>query len=249
MNSLPIFPVLLLALLVGCTEISGDYQKGLDADPYGEGKDAEKRKYFRTACNFYHKGAVQNDAKSYNAIGRCYFNGWEGKKDYKIALGYFRTAVEMGWYEAFANLAIMYRQGFGVPKDTERADRLEKQAHILLKQAAEGGDAFAQFNLGLMYANGQGVPQDYKTAFKWYNRAAEQGDSPAQASLGAMYYKGQGNLQDYTRAHMWLNISASQGEKLAGKLRDIVEKKMSPTNISTALKLIRECVQKNYKGC
>ena len=143
----------------------------------------------------------------------------------------------------------MYRNGLGVPKDTERADSLEKQANILLKHAAEGGDAFAQFNLGLMYANGQGVPQDYKTAFKWYSRAAEQGDSPAQASLGAMYYKGQGKIQDYIRAHMWLNISASQGEKLAGKLRDIVEKKMSPTNISTALKLIRECVQKNYKGC
>ena len=178
---------------------------------YEEGKAEHKKKNFATACKFWREGAVQNDAKSYNAIGRCYFKGWEGKKDYKIAIGYFRTAVEMGWYEAFANLAIMYRQGFGVPKDTERADKLEKQAHILLKQAAEGGDAFAQFNLGLVYANGQGVPQNFNTAVKWFNRAAEKGHAQAQHNLGFMYKYGLGIPQDYETAFKWLTRAAEQG--------------------------------------
>ncbi len=65
-----------------------------------------------------------------------------------------------------------------------------------------------------------------------------------------MYAKGTGTLQDYTRAHMWMNIAASSGKsKDAPKNRDIIAKKMSPTQIETAQNLARECVKKNYKGC
>jgi len=35
-------------------------------------------------------------------------------------------------------------------------------------QAAERGNAQAQFSLGRMYDNGQGVRQDYAEAVKWY---------------------------------------------------------------------------------
>jgi len=48
---------------------------------------------------------------------------------------------------------------------------------------------------------------------------------------------------------MWWNISASNGDKSAVKNRDIVAKKMTPADISTAQKLARECVEKKYKGC
>ena len=115
---------------------------------------------------------------------------------------------------------------------------------------AEQGHATAQYNLGLMYNNGQGVPQDYKTAVKWYKLAAEQGHASTQNNLGLMYALGTGTLQDYTRAHMWWNIAASSGKiKDAPKNRDIIAKKMSPTELESAKKLARECVKKNYKGC
>ena len=42
-------------------------------------------------------------------------------------------------------------------------------------QAAEQGNAQAQFNLGWMYANGEGVRQDPVQAVQWYRKAAEQG--------------------------------------------------------------------------
>ena len=118
------------------------------------------------------------------------------------------------------------------------------------KPLAEQGNADAQFNLGLMYRKGEGVLQDYKTAVKWYKLAAEQGHASAQTNLGTMYDDGQGVLQDYIRAHMWFNIAASSGEsKKASKNRDIVAKRMTPSQIETAQKLARECVKKNYKGC
>jgi hypothetical protein len=100
-----------------------------------------------------------------------------------------------------------------------------------------------------MYAEGQGVPQDYKTAVKWYRLAAEQGNARAQGNLGAMYAFGTGVLKDNVYAHMWGSLAASNGGKKGEELRDFVEKKMTPADISTAQKLARECVRKKYKGC
>jgi hypothetical protein len=48
---------------------------------------------------------------------------------------------------------------------------------------------------------------------------------------------------------MWLNIAALNGVRSAPKDREIVEKRMSPADISTAQRLAQECVDKSYKGC
>ena len=114
---------------------------------------------------------------------------------------------------------------------------------------AEQGNALAQNYLGVMYDVGKGVTLDYETAVKWFRLSAEQGVASAQYNLGGMYYFGKGVTQDYTLAHMWWNIAASQGSKGARDYRDIVEKKMTPTDKSNGKRLARECEKKNYKGC
>ena len=120
---------------------------------------------------------------------------------------------------------------------------------ISLTLAAEQGEAKAQFNLGVMYDNGEGVPQDDKTAVKWYTLAAEQGLANAQFNLGWMYDEGLGVPQDNVYAHMWWNIAASSGDKDAIGNRDIIAKRMTPSQLEKAQDLARECVRKNYKGC
>jgi TPR repeat protein len=64
-----------------------------------------------------------------------------------------------------------------------------------------------------------------------------------------MYGKGQGVIRDYVYAHMWTNLAASNGNKNGGKVRDIVAKGMTSSQLETAQKLARECVRKKYKGC
>ena len=162
--------------------------------------------------------------------------------DYATALREWKPLAEQGDANAQLGLGWMYRKGRGVAQD-------DKTAVKWYRLAAEQGDAFAQYNLGLMYNNGDGVPQDYKTAVKWYILAAEQGNASAQGNLGAMYDKGKGVLQDYVRAHMWYNITAISGDKVASNNRDIVAKRMTPSQLETAQNLARECVRKNYKGC
>ena len=113
-------------------------------------------------------------------------------------------------------------------------------AFSLFRSLAEAGDPRAQDNLGVMYGKGNGVPQDYAESFKWHRRAAEQGFAHAQGNLGVMYAKGDGVPQDYVRAHMWLSLSASKGEQIAVKNLEIVERQMTPAQITEAQRLARD---------
>ncbi|MBS4943952.1 MAG: sel1 repeat family protein [Neisseria mucosa] len=78
-------------------------------------------------------------------------------------------------------------------------------------QAAEQGNAKAQYNLGQMYRNGQGVRQDYAQAEQWYRKAAEQGIAQAQYNLGVMYANGLGVRQNYKIAKEWFGKACDNG--------------------------------------
>jgi len=135
------------------------------------------------------------------------------------------------WDQTF--LGIAYYQGQGTIQDY-------KEAIKWYTKAAEQGNGLAQFNLGLMYAQGKGTIQDYKEALKWYTKAAEQGNTLAQRNLGLMYATGKGATQDYVLAHMYNNISAANGDKKAIKIRDLLSKQMTSSQIEEAQRLARE---------
>ena len=183
-------------------------------------------------------GTIHSHAAEMGKCSDAYESG-----NYKTALQEWKPLAEKGNTPAQFNLGQMYNRGQGVPQN-------DKTAVKWYTLAAEQGNATAQYNLGVMYDEGHGVLQDYKTAVKWYTLSAEQGYSYAQSNLGLMYAKGQGVQQDYVRAHMWFNIAATYGDsKNASKNRDIVTKRMTPSQIDPAQKLARECVAKNYKEC
>ena len=164
------------------------------------------------------------------------------KGDFATALREWTPLAEQGDARAQYNLGSMHENGQGVLQDYKTAVKW-------YRLAAEQGYVLAQYNLGQMFRRGQGVLQNYKTAVKWYRLSAEQGNASAQYNLGVMYGNGNGVIQDNIYAHMWFNISASNGNKDAVKNRDLVEKRMTPADISTAQKLARQCVEKKYKGC
>ena len=86
----------------------------------------------------------------------------------------------------------------------------EDQEIETLRQAAEQGDASAQFTLGGMYANGEGVLEDYVQAYAWYILAAAQGEEHA--------FK----LKDELRPKMSTE-QVSEAQKLAAKLSERIE--------------------------
>lgn len=84
-----------------------------------------------------------------------------------------------------------------------------------IQNAAEMGNAKAQFYLGSFYYVGDGVTKDVHEAEKWIRKAAEQGDMEAQYYLGIMYYNGDSVEKDDVMAAKWFQKSAEQGNLYA----------------------------------
>ena len=92
---------------------------------------------------------------------------------------------------------------------------LDQDYCSMVKEAAERGDAMAQFNLGAMYFMDYGVPEDSAMAVKWYRKAAEQGHVEAHYHLVLMYENGEGVAQDHVEAVKWYRKAAEQGNSSA----------------------------------
>ncbi len=75
------------------------------------------------------------------------------------------------------------------------------------------------------------------------------GECRCPVQSGCDVWTGKGVIKDYVYAHMWGNLAASNGDEGGGKLRDIVVKLMTPSQLEKAQDLACECVRKKYKGC
>ena len=201
-------------------------------DDFQDGVDAYNKDDYKEAFRLWKPLAEQGHAQAQDRLGYMYYIGAGVPQGYKEAVRLFRLSAEQGNAKAQFNLGGMHFQGRGVQKDYKEAVRL-------YRLSAEQGDAVAQNELGGMYISGYGVSKDYKEAVKWYRLAAEQGYAVAQINLGAMYKDGQGVPKDYVLAHMWLNIAASKGIENAVDGRDLLEKRMSLTQIVEAQQLAR----------
>ncbi|HYQ90495.1 MAG TPA: tetratricopeptide repeat protein [Candidatus Competibacteraceae bacterium] len=123
----------------------------------------------------------------------------------------FRKAAEQGNCIAQANLGSFYKDGCGVPRDEDEAQRWFRQAAAQFRKAAEQGDLEAQFRLAGMYEAGDGVAQDDAAAANWHLKAAEQGNPQSLGVLGRLYEEGKGVARDDVSAYMWYTLSAARG--------------------------------------
>lgn len=142
-------------------------------------------------------------AQSVDEAIRLYERG-----DYAAALPGLRVGADQGNATAQFNLAMMYSNGRGVPKDG-------RIAVFWYTKVAEQGFTGAQFNLALMYANGQGIAKNEHLAVFWYTKAAEQGDGDAQYNLALMYANGRGVARNDSIAVHWYTKAAEQGDSAA----------------------------------
>ena len=123
------------------------------------------------------------------------------------AWGAVSTAVNDTTPEALYRLGQYYLTG----NDSLGIYMNEETGVELIRQAAERGNAPAQFRLALCYEEGQGLSQDYGQAIYWWRKAAEQGDAEAQYSLGICYAEGIGVDRDSKQAEYWKNLAIQNG--------------------------------------
>ncbi len=114
--------------------------------------------------------------------------------------------------------AIRYEKGYGVPKKTQLALQL-------YKEAAQQGHIDAMFSLAEMYSVGLDIPRNRHEAFRWYLSAAQKGHTGAMLQVGLCYKAGSGIYQDSAEATKWIRLSALKGNAkaqmvLTGRIQD-----------------------------
>lgn len=109
--------------------------------------------------------------------------------------------------------AIAWAEASIVPPDVHSTDRLTNTPQVVkrVRDAAERGDALAQFRLGRAYEDGDGVLPDDEQAHRWYRKAADQQLPPAEFAVGMDYSRGRGVQQDQNEAAEWVRRAAIQG--------------------------------------
>lgn len=99
--------------------------------------------------------------------------------NYETAIPMFRQAAELNHAGAINNLAAMFVNGTGVPRDMQ-------QAVSLFERSAQLGNAEAAENAARIYNYGIGRGKDPSRARTWYQKAIQLGSARAAQELSDM---------------------------------------------------------------
>ena len=169
------------------------------------------RKNERKAFGLILKAAEDFHADAMYQVGSMYLQGTGTKKNIQKAKEYLKLAEEQNIGEATTLLANIDDEG-GQPESKKTILTKRKTTGEILMEAAETGNANAQFNLAQAYLEGRhGLKKNEKKAISWLESAAKNNHRDAQYLLGSFYYNGKPVKRDFKIAKFWLNKAAKSG--------------------------------------
>lgn len=139
---------------------------------------------------------------------------------------------------SFAENAVQAVSEKIVVANSPRLAQSEQDSFAYMKQAAEQGNATAQFQLAAMYQDGRGVEKNNKEAARYYNKAAKQGHAAAQFHLACLHEQ-EGTLQDYKQAEKWYRKAGEQGYSVKYLAAMYMEGRGVKQNTATAFELFK----------
>jgi TPR repeat protein len=155
--------------------------------------------------------ALAGDANAQHDLAAIYTAGHAGVKvNYSLAAKWFNEAAHGGIVNAQYNLAVLYHQGLGVPKDVVKAIEL-------YRVAASNSHPEAQYNLAIAYVEGVGVEYNPQIASVYFEQAASGGIVEAAYNLGLLHENGLLGESQPDEAVFWYTLAANKGNKDAVK--------------------------------
>ena len=170
--------------------------------PVNKKNEEEAIKWIQLAMQGFHQAAENGDAEAQCRLGEIYDMAKSESQNKRIktvaaALALFCGEKDVQWYE-------------------KESARWFQMATDVFRQAAEQGDAKAQFELAGIYCWFMGGRENEEKGVQWFQKAAEQGLVDAQHELGYMYSTGWCVAdQDIEEALKWYTRAAEQGHLLA----------------------------------
>lgn len=178
----------LLKKAVAGNDLKAFYNLGLLYEN-GIGLPANENK----AIEFYKKASQMNHASAMNNLAGIYLK----QKKYPQALALYTQGAKLKNTLCYCNLGILYENGYGTPKNLQKAF----DWYLL---AAKAGNAVAQNNLAGIYSR----REDDKQAVFWYEKAAKQKNNTAISNLANCYEFGY---------HVRINLLKAQALRNEGK--------------------------------
>ncbi len=173
------------------------------------------------------KAALGGDARAVYELASRAADGPAASRDPKLALRLFERAAVAGLAPAQFRLGNMFEKGIGTARDLSLA-------RVWYTRAAERGNAKAMHNLAVLHAEGVSGKPDYATATEWFRRAAEFGVRDSQYNLAVLLGRGLGAPTDLAQSYLWFAVAAGQGDEDAGRKRDEVGQRLSPSDLAAA---------------
>ncbi len=135
--------------------------------------------------------AEQSVLEAENRLGYEYRTGKSVKKDLAEAKMWLEKAAARDYVNSLNELADMYFQGDGVPKNQQKWFELNMKGASQDKADTQDR-ASCQYNVGLAYQHGWGVKQDWNQSRIWYAKSATAGNPHACNNLSNIYQEGKG---------------------------------------------------------
>ena len=177
------------------------------AGDYLDGDLTEARAYFALAAERGHTDAAFQ-------LGLMAYRGEGGPIDYPAALHAF---MQSGFSSAHHNIGVMYRSGYGVPKDDEAAV-------YWYRKAAEAGYVGSKINLALLFKNSEDGLGDAEEAYALMKEAADTGSAPALYHMGVFTRDGFGVARDPDHAYEIFKEALENGERRSIKaIADLIK--------------------------
>ncbi|MFN3891612.1 MAG: SEL1-like repeat protein [Beijerinckiaceae bacterium] len=158
----------------------------------------------KIAQDWLEKAAARNHAGAIYNLGVLAIDA--EIQDFPRAALLFRKAAELGDVDAAYGLAVLYREGTGVPRD--RAESVK-----WLKRAAEERHIAAMVEFAVALFNGDGVEKSESGAAMYFGRAAQANSPVAQNRLARLYAAGRGVKANRVEAMKWHILARANGVK------------------------------------
>ena len=190
---------------------------------------SEAEKYFTQA-------AANGHSESMLYMGLLFYQK-SPKQDFKIAIRWFKKALEAGDTSVYYYFGEALLFGRGVKKDFRKAEAWLRKADVKNK------DARAQYLIGYLYQKGITHRRNYRKAFSWYVKSALQGYNHACYRVASFYERGIGVRRNRIRAYTWYTIAEKFGYKQTNKHKERLLKALSNDNIARAQKMINRYME------
>ena len=195
------------------------------------------------ARTWWGRAARQGHAQAQFNLGALLWNGDGVHKDASEAIKWFRKSSDAGNAQAREFLDTILKQQdassssqaletLTTDPDPVISTLLEQAANAyqlqeferafeLWNEAAELGNAIAQYQLSRLYRKGWGTEQDLTRAYQYTQRSAQQHLSHAQYQIALYYLEGKQVGKNETLALYWMQSAADQGHL---KAKDYIER-------------------------